>query len=694
MHEAGVQGRMAIFWPLSVEITFCVYLVSFLVTAQQSAAPEDGADVDPVNQAIAKCRLRLKDRPVDMPYAFPKTQYRLALLLESRLPSSAGQVTNLSKEWREIAREIAQLYEHSAKNETHGFPPSARAEALTKAASILLEADGTPPADDSIGTAKNMLNAALDITRDDVDEQDPQMLISAHAAAFEKLVQLLLDQASDKMKGNRNEQAYLEMALELCEKCSELTPNEPVVDEYRGVVLRRLHNTRGIAFVESSILMSKGASDEPPQRTSSSSAAEEVHSAYESAAKKSQEAAIVSILTPEALSMSRYPCGTLRHKYGKKLPASTQLRKPTKTDDVALLSSLWTRLVRHIVLAAAAAREGGLRNEEDKHISYGLAIVSHLTLSELVRPNVQADLLINAGIRHKARGETKEAARYFRAALEASPDDGHAVVQLASLGDNEATSVTALSNSYVAGLFDGYSARFEKELVEDLGYIGHEIVADAVLRHWSSSRIARSSTGNDIVIADIGCGTGLLGSLLRQRMGAVADETCKATGPPQKVIIHGVDLSSRMVDISRGRTTRIRDTSGNNHEVSVYDSVRRIDASAFLESLDTASVDIITASDVFIYIGALDDVFRECSRVLKKGGFIGFTVEVSPELAKRESDKEGLMLLQSGRFGHSKDYIRNVAKEVGLAIVGWKDEVLRKQGKDDVRGAVVTVQMA
>mmetsp|Transcript_30623 Transcript_30623/g.62043 ORF Transcript_30623/g.62043 Transcript_30623/m.62043 type:complete len:686 (+) Transcript_30623:143-2200(+) len=684
---------MAIFRPLSVEITLCVYLVSFVVTAQQSAATEDAADLDPVNQAIVKCRLRLKDRPFDMPYAFPKTQYRLALLLESRLPSPAGQVTNLNKEWREIAREIAQLYEHSAHNETHGFKPSVRVEALTKAASILLEADGTPPADDSIGTAKNMLNAALDITRDDVDEQDPQMLISAHAAAFEKLVQLLLDQASDKRKGNTDERAYLEMALQLCEKCTELTPNEPVIDEYRGVVLRRLHNTRGIAFAESSILTGKGASDEPQEWTSSSSAAEEVHSAYESAAKKSHGAAIVSILTPEALSMSRYPCGTLRHKYGKKLPASTQLRQPTESDDVALLSSLWTRLVRHIVLAAAAAREGGLRNEEDKHISYGLAIVSHLTLSEFVRPDVQADLLINAGIRHKARGETKEAARYFRAALEASPGDGHAVVQLASLGDNEATPVTSLSDSYVADLFDGYSARFEKELVEDLGYRGHEIVADAILRHWGSSRIARSSTGNDIVIVDIGCGTGLLGSLLRQRMGAVADETCKASRMPQKVIIHGVDLSSRMVDISRGRTAQINDTSGNNHEVSVYDSVRRIDASAFLESLDSASVDVITASDVFIYIGALDTVFRECSRVLKKGGFIAFTVEVSHEGAKKESDKEGLMLMQSGRFSHSKDYIGNVAKQVGLVIVGWKDEVLRKQGKDDVKGAVVTVQM-
>jgi predicted TPR repeat methyltransferase len=332
--------------------------------------------------------------------------------------------------------------------------------------------------------------------------------------------------------------------------------------------------------------------------------------------------------------------------------------------------------VRHIILAAAAAREAGLRDDEDRHMAHGLSILSHLDLSDFIRADVQADLLINAGIRHKARGEKKDAARYFRAALEVHPDDGHALVQLASLSDEHAASVTALSDEYVAGLFDGYSDRFE-------------IVADAIDRQWEKSHI-----DGDVLILDLGVGTGLLGQLLRERITTGADATCASTNDNGRgnVVIRGADLSTRMVDISRARTT----TDGAQNKISVYDIVEVSDATAFLRGIGTSSVDIITASDVFIYIGALDEVFLETARVLKKDGLLGFTVELPLSNKKgRNTDRAGaggLILLQSGRFGHSKAYVEAVADRAGLTLVEWKEEVLRKQGKEDVLGAVVLLQ--
>ena len=645
---------------------------AFLLTAAVAV------EVDPVAQAIAKARQRLQDKPPGHPYAFPKTQYRLALLLESRLPPppavsimSDGTTSDASSDqWRSEAIEIASLYAASALNATHGMGASVRVDSLKKAASIMTEVGDSD-------AAETMLTSALDITNEDIDElvEEAESLRTAHAAVFEKLIALLLDRASQKGDGptSTSEQSLLERALQLCEKCAELSPDEPVVDEYRGVVLRKLYRTRG------STIFGSVSGDAPEAKPTQSAAAKDVHSAYESAAKKSHEAAVVAALNDEAVGLARYPCGTLRFKYGKKLPGTSQLKQQVDQEELGHLVSLWTRLVRHIILAAAAARESGLKDDEDRHIQHGLNILSHLAISDYVRADLQADLLINAGIRHKARGEKKEAARYFRAALEVQPDDGHALVQLASLGDEYAASVTKLSDDYVAGLFDGYSDRFEKELVKNLGYRGHTILADTINRHWNKSRAE-----GDVVVLDLGVGTGLLGQLLRERIGLGDDAACISSENigEGKVIIRGVDLSSRMVEISQTRTV---------NKVSVYDTVEVGDAIGFLQSMGSSSIDIITASDVFIYVGALDEVFREASRVLKEGGLVGFTIETPPN--EKKGSEDGLMLLQSGRFGHSKSYVKDVADRAGLTLVEWKEEILRKQGNNDVEGAAVLLQL-
>ena len=645
---------------------------AFLLTAAVAV------EVDPVAQAIAKARQRLQDKPPGHPYAFPKTQYRLALLLESRLPPppavsimSDGTTSDASSDqWRSEAIEIASLYAASALNATHGMGASVRVDSLKKAASIMTEVGDSD-------AAETMLTSALDITNEDIDElvEEAESLRTAHAAVFEKLIALLLDRASQKGDGptSTSEQSLLERALQLCEKCAELSPDEPVVDEYRGVVLRKLYRTRG------STIFGSVSGDAPEAKPTQSAAAKDVHGAYESAAKKSHEAAVVAALNDEAVGLARYPCGTLRFKYGKKLPGTSQLKQQVDQEELGHLVSLWTRLVRHIILAAAAARESGLKDDEDRHIQHGLNILSHLAISDYVRADLQADLLINAGIRHKARGEKKEAARYFRAALEVQPDDGHALVQLASLGDEYAASVTKLSDDYVAGLFDGYSDRFEKELVKNLGYRGHTILADTINRHWNKSRAE-----GDVVVLDLGVGTGLLGQLLRERIGLGDDAACISSENigEGKVIIRGVDLSSRMVEISQTRTV---------NKVSVYDTVEVGDAIGFLQSMGSSSIDIITASDVFIYVGALDEVFREASRVLKEGGLVGFTIETPPN--EKKGSEDGLMLLQSGRFGHSKSYVKDVADRAGLTLVEWKEEILRKQGNNDVEGAAVLLQL-
>ena len=256
------------------------------------------------------------------------------------------------------------------------------------------------------------------------------------------------------------------------------------------------------------------------------------------------------------------------------------------------------------------------------------------------------------------------------------------MVHLASLNDEQAQSVQQLDASYVAGLFDGYAARFEQELIQDLNYQGHLLVTNALKAQLDLNKAPCQQSVTTIV--DLGCGTGLLGELLRKLFHGIGswctlpDRSCS----PANVRILGVDLSQRMVDISRGRMATIDDDS-----VIVYDQVELSDGVAYLQTLASHSVAAVTASDVFIYIGSLEDTFRECARVLLEGGLLVFTVELpDPE---SESD---VKLLKSGRFGHSKAHVEKVAKSFGFRVDFWENAVLRTQGGNPVAGAVVVLR--
>ena len=264
----------------------------------------------------------------------------------------------------------------------------------------------------------------------------------------------------------------------------------------------------------------------------------------------------------------------------------------------------------------------------------------------------------------------------FRKSLEINPNDGHANAQLASLGDKVAASSTSFSSEYVSGLFDGYSDRFEKELVEVLDYRGHIIVADATRRHIPSS-VSSQSNQSSIVVADLGVGTGLLGSLFREMYPSNTNN----------MILWGVDISNRMAQQSQNRMLDNGDF--------VYDTVMEMDVNVFLKKLDSNYVHVVGASDVFIYVGDLKELFIECHRVLSADGILVFTVEFPSSedvAAKGQIKKNGVGLLKSGRFGHSRHYIQGLAKDHNYDLLEWKEEVLRKQGSDSVHGAVVVLK--
>ena len=116
------------------------------------------------------------------------------------------------------------------------------------------------------------------------------------------------------------------------------------------------------------------------------------------------------------------------------------------------------------------------------------------------------------------------AARAYACALDIDPDDTLGVrAHLVRLGSSDG--LPALSPAYVRALFDGYAPRFERHLVEGLGYVGPDLVRDALPPEPPHLGTA----------LDLGCGTGLMA----QALGGL----CAS--------IEGVDLSPRMLEKAR-----------------------------------------------------------------------------------------------------------------------------------------------
>jgi predicted TPR repeat methyltransferase len=77
----------------------------------------------------------------------------------------------------------------------------------------------------------------------------------------------------------------------------------------------------------------------------------------------------------------------------------------------------------------------------------------------------------------------------------------------------------------------------------------------------------------------------------------------------------------------------------------VYDQLYQADLLAWLETAQPA-YDAVFAADVFIYVGALEEVFSAVSMLLQAGGLFAFSVEASA------TDEAGFQLMPSLRYAH------------------------------------------
>ncbi len=333
--------------------------------------------------------------------------------------------------------------------------------------------------------------------------------------------------------------------------------------------------------------------------------------------------------------------------------ARTQLKKALEIHpDAPSLQHVSTRLAEQVDGNQNTADQEVVKNlvvEGKRLLSKGLLGPSETAFRQALNidpnhPHARADLgetLLIAGRTEEARPELALAARHL-------PSDSK-VRYLHEIASGKTPPVAP--HQYVRELFNGMANSFDSHLQDKLNY---EIPQEIAARLTS---VLSRPFGE---ILDLGCGTGLVGLALAERAKA----------------IDGVDLSARMLLEAKAK--------------GCYRDLHMADIGEFLRE-SKGQWDIITAADVFIYYGQVEELFLDISRALSDDGCFVFSVE----------DGHGTSFdvdRASGRYQHSRTYLESslisagfsdieffrtvIRKELGKPIVGWLVLAHKRDGSD------------
>ena len=249
-----------------------------------------------------------------------------------------------------------------------------------------------------------------------------------------------------------------------------------------------------------------------------------------------------------------------------------------------------------------------------------------------------AEAHTNLGITLQELGRLDEAEASYKQAVLLRPDAGHAMHMLSALtGVNTARAPL----DYVESLFDGYAEKFDSSLVDQLDYRTPKAVAELIVQKSDSESLGS--------VLDLGCGTGLLGIEIAH--------ACER--------IEGLDVSRNMLRKAQER--------------GVYDQLVKRDIESYLLN-ETLNFDYFVATDVFIYIGDLTDVFRSIQSRNKSSGRLVFSAE--------HKDGYDYALLPTGRYAHSKTYIEGLCNKYHYRLEHFEIQNLRLEKGAYIRGGL------
>ncbi len=252
----------------------------------------------------------------------------------------------------------------------------------------------------------------------------------------------------------------------------------------------------------------------------------------------------------------------------------------------------------------------------------------------------------NRALALEKAGDIDAAVKAYEDVLAIDPEDhGGAAVRIASMGRGETP--PKAPDAYVETLFDQQAEAFEDILVEQLGYAVPMIVRQ---------RLQALQLGPFKRMLDLGCGTGLTGEALRDMVDDIT----------------GMDLSENMVEIA--------------HEKDIYETLYVAEVEDFLEDNDDDAFDLITATDVLPYLGALEPIFFGAAENMVEGGLLIFSSET---LADDVLAGRPFMVGPHQRFAHAETYVRERLAATGFEVIEVTDINVRMQDGHPTPGHLV-----
>ncbi len=251
---------------------------------------------------------------------------------------------------------------------------------------------------------------------------------------------------------------------------------------------------------------------------------------------------------------------------------------------------------------------------------------------------------LNLGVIHLKFNHREQAIYHYKKLSELNPKDAEIQYILAGISQSPEMPSTA-PKEYLSHLFDQYALYYDKHLQEHL----HYQVPQQLIQALKYDTELESSQWK---ILDLGCGTGLCGSLLK---------------PYAKELI-GVDLSANMLDLAEQK--------------QIYTRLACADIRDYLNEL--SQLELIIAADVFSYQGSLEELFLKARQALKPGGYFVFSVE--------KGNHYPYHLQASLRYTHHKHYLEELIEAQQFKILRLENLVLRQQQQEAVEGYLVLLQ--
>jgi len=244
---------------------------------------------------------------------------------------------------------------------------------------------------------------------------------------------------------------------------------------------------------------------------------------------------------------------------------------------------------------------------------------------------------------HRA-GNVAQAVVYYNQVLILRPEDDSARYMLASL---MGTPLDHAPESYIRSFFNTYAEGFEQSLVAELGYATPQELY-ACFRKCPGHK-----TSYDHGL-DLGCGTGLSGVPFMQAV----------------TILDGVDLSRNMLSQAarKGCYTSLYPDSILHHLQATIDTY-----------------DFFLATDVFIYVGDLQELFTATHAVARPAALFCFSTE--------NLNTGDYQLRQTGRFAYSRAYVHKIATSTGWSMLALEKTRLRKERDSWIAGDLWIFQL-